>query len=208
MGRVGLGSNSLLKPVSFYKWALHRQGRCSPPTPLLPLPPPAGLKSAAKVVRGDSSGVGPALAGSGAFRQGSDPAQTRPYGFSRSPKTACWVCLCPEACVPNAGVTPRPVSHPCPGGNGRRFCCPALLVGKPPCVHQWLLKTLPAWRLLGGGSLPPPAPWCPQTYPPRGSVGSGELCPPLPLLPAHLQPPASVCRSLGPRFHPSFPMGL
>lgn len=52
-------------------------------------------------------GVGSTLAGSEVFQRGSDPAQTRLYGFSRSPKKACWVCLCPKACTHNAGVTPR-----------------------------------------------------------------------------------------------------
>jgi len=76
-------------------------------TPLLPLPPPAWLKSVAKVVHGDFSGVGSTLPGSEVFRWESDPAQTHLCGFSCSPKKACWVCLCPEACTHNTGVTAR-----------------------------------------------------------------------------------------------------
>lgn len=75
-------------------------------TLLLPLPPPAQLKSVAKVVRGDFSGVGSTLGSSEAFRWGSGPGQKRPYGSSHSPKKACWVRLGPGACTHNAGVTP------------------------------------------------------------------------------------------------------
>lgn len=196
MGRVGLGSNSLLKPVGFYKQALHRQGRCSPPTPLLPLPPPAWLKSAAEVVRGDSGGIGPALAGSEAFRQGSDPAQTHPYGFSRSPKTARWVCLCPEVCVPNAGVTPRAALAPglpsailVPGETAVASAAQRCWWVKPPVFSGGCSKPSQPGGCSGGVRCPHPPFGAPR---PTHCVGrwAVESCvPSLPLL----QPSLPIC---------------
>lgn len=191
-----MGLSSLWKPVFTDKLYASRVDVLHPS--LVLLPPPAWLKSAVKVVRGDFSGVGSTLGGSAVFQQGSDPAQTHLCGFSLSPDKAGSVCV-PER-APQHWGDPRVAPAP-----GQPSAIPALgnmdvVVGKIP----WMLKTFPVpW-----GSLPTSTLCTPDSL--HRSVGGGGLCPHgLPKEPIHHpHPPASISPSPALFSHPCSPLGL